>query len=628
MKKRIVTTLLVAALCVSQILPAFAAGVSENEVAQAEEEMLVEQDNMEMSAEEASVPFYPNGVIPSTTTYGKDFELEFIIAPETPYCVAVFDAAGNQFTGIAEKSKKADANKNMVYVSVTMPIKNKDLGAYTLKYWVGESLSAVPEDATEVPFRICKSVNEADNKDITKFEVVNPAYTGNEVLPVLNIIETVDGKATQLVKDKDYELKVVSDNVKGLGGSKVKVVGIGNYTGEVTKDFEIVPATPQITELVCGEEKTVSIKWNKVDAATGYKVERCLEKGVFTEIADIKDKETVSYVDKAEELQLGATYEYRIKAYAPSSVEKDKTVVSNVSETGEKLVLKPALVKFDKMENVSATKFQLTWTPVKGASGYIIYQKINDNKYKKIKTITKGETASYKTSKNVVCGQTYTYVIKAYALAADGTTKVYGDFDAAGISLKAQPTPVELKKAESVDYNKVQLTWKKVKDANGYIVYRRLAGEDEAWKKLKTIKDVDTLTYKAKAETGVKYEFAVAAYKKVDGASVIGSKTVTPLVAKAIPQTPTITANQYGSAVSVCIMNVKGADGYMIYRKENGKNKKVGTVEVADGERTYFNDKTMSFKHTYSYTVVAYTLDDDENKVKSKKSNALKISTK
>lgn len=66
----------------------------------------------------------------------------------------------------------------------------------------------------------------------------------------------------------------------------------------------------------------------------------------------------------------------------------------------------------------------------------------------------------------------------------------------------------------------VKLTWKKVKNADGYIVYGSQCGKK--MKKIKTIKKASTTSYThKKLKKGKFYKYMVVAYKKVDGQSYV-----------------------------------------------------------------------------------------------------------
>lgn len=85
----------------------------------------------------------------------------------------------------------------------------------------------------EYTFEIAKKAVTDDNTEITG--ISNTAYTGAEIRPELVI--TVDGRT--LEADKDYT--VTYENNINVGTATVTIKFIGNYDGEMNREFEITP---------------------------------------------------------------------------------------------------------------------------------------------------------------------------------------------------------------------------------------------------------------------------------------------------------------------------------------------------------------------------------------------------
>ena len=67
---------------------------------------------------------------------------------------------------------------------------------------------------------------------------------------------------------------------------------------------------------------------------------------------------------------------------------------------------------------------KLSWKKVSGASGYAVYMKTGNGKYKRVKTITKGSTVKY-TKTKLKRGKKYTFKIRAYKKA---DKNIYGSY--------------------------------------------------------------------------------------------------------------------------------------------------------------------------------------------------------
>ena len=81
----------------------------------------------------------------------------------------------------------------------------------------------------------------------TGIEVTDPEGSIYDGLPHVNPLTVTDTKTGKdLVENKDYTLTYSSD-VINVGTVKVKVKGIGNYTGEFTKKYQITPREYTVT---------------------------------------------------------------------------------------------------------------------------------------------------------------------------------------------------------------------------------------------------------------------------------------------------------------------------------------------------------------------------------------------
>ena len=90
-----------------------------------------------------------------------------------------------------------------------------------------------------------KSINPEDEKTgITATDPADSIYDGKAHVNPLTVKDTKTGK--DLVENKDYTLTYVGD-VVNVGTVKIEVKGIGNYTGEFTKKYQITPREYTVT---------------------------------------------------------------------------------------------------------------------------------------------------------------------------------------------------------------------------------------------------------------------------------------------------------------------------------------------------------------------------------------------
>ncbi|MBU5430597.1 hypothetical protein KQI22_11070 [Kineothrix sp. MSJ-39] len=632
MKKRLLCALLAAAMCFGETLSASAVTVSTNDV-EMEQAGTISENSTEVDAEKEKVT--PNIIVDEypaeTIPVGKNSEVTIRVSVDTEYYVCVYNAEGKDM-GIGAKNRRSSTTptEGSSYVKIKVPLQLDDLpvGTYTLKWGVEDT------ERGSYDFKILKSLDAKDNKNIIKTDVSNVVYDGKTAKPNITIVESIGDNSYTLVYKKDFDYKLTTDNQKNMGTVGIEIWGIGDYTGIITKTFDITPQAPAITGAVCTGFNSAKITWNAVANANGYILERKTGNGNFAQIATLASGVT-SYEDTTG-LVTGETYYYRIVAKADSKTNANQYVESERNATGVAVKITPSSPKLISLESTSYNKLKLTWNTVNGATGYLVYQILADGSYKQVKTVAQPATGTQAsaTMTKLKAGQKYRYTVKAYTLAANSVAKIVSGCDTTGLSAKAKPATPVVTSVKATDYNKITIKWKKVTKAYGYYIYRKVADdEDAAWKRIKKVKYGSTTSYvDSKAETGVKYIYTVKAYTKVNGKNVFSAMNKSAKGAKvvrAVPKKPVIKLTQWGASIDVDINKVAGADGYVIYRKEgNGKYKKIATVDVKkNADFTTYKDATISSAKTYSYYVKAYK-QTDESRVMSAKSKAIALTTR
>lgn len=109
---------------------------------------------------------------------------------------------------------------------------------------------------------------------------------------------------------------------------------------------------------------------------------------------------------------------------------------------------------------------KLKWNTIEGADGYIIYSAKGSGKYKKLKTIAKPDKTSYNAKMSYA--SSYSFKICAFKTSEDGS-RISGQYSKVK---KVTTAPARVKGVKaSISGTKVNLSWKKVKNANGYQVF-------------------------------------------------------------------------------------------------------------------------------------------------------------
>ncbi|MGN0395136.1 MAG: leucine-rich repeat protein [Coprococcus sp.] len=135
------------------------------------------------------------------------------------------------------------------------------------------------------------------------------AYSGKAIKP--NVTVKLNG--IKLKNGTDYKVSY-SNNIR-TGTATVKIKGINDYSGTVTKTFKIVPKKETVLKLTSPKSRTIKVTWEKDTRATGYQIQYA-RNTKFT-----RDKKTITITKKStvtktiSKLSKNKKYYVRIRAY-------------------------------------------------------------------------------------------------------------------------------------------------------------------------------------------------------------------------------------------------------------------------------------------------------------------------
>lgn len=175
------------------------------------------------------------------------------------------------------------------------------------------------------------------------------------------------------------------------------------------------------------------------------------------------------------------------------------------------------------------------------------------------------------------------------------------------VQAAAKPGTVKLSSIKAVDYNKINIKWKKTSGTTNYIIYYKEAGSKK-WIKIKTLDSAKssythTSSKKYPIDTGYKYTYTVKAYNKKTKKS--GAYNKKGLTTNTVPQTVKLNEAKLNSNGSVTISWFKagGADQYEVYVR-NKDNTKWLSLDTVSGLNC--TDKYPFEGQDNTYTVKAY----------------------
>ncbi|MBR3816778.1 MAG: leucine-rich repeat protein [Clostridia bacterium] len=168
-----------------------------------------------------------------------------------------------------------------------------------------------------------------------------------------------------------------------------------------------------------------------------------------------------------------------------------------------------------------------------------------------------------------------------------------------GVENEASYIEIQNLKATVTDTS-VTLKWDYMFDASGYSVYRY----DTAKKKWVNLeKECYDNSYKIKKlESDTEYKFAVRMFVEDEENKIYGTK-YTEITVKTKLGKPELTACGGYKSIRLDWKAVDGADGYLVYKKVNGK-----WDAVKSTTKLYYTEKDLSSGKEYAYAVKAYEL--------------------
>ena len=249
-----------------------------------------------------------------------------------------------------------------------------------------------------------KTVLTAENCEVTLAQA-SFEYNGKEQNPDVSVTYNNGAESVLLSGGTDYNTEY-SNNVE-IGTATVTVKGVNSYSGEVSKEFTIVPVKVSSLKMTSKDIMSVNLKWSKVDGVSGYELAVYNPNTKKWTSSSVSAKKT-SY--KATKLRPSTKYKFKIRAY--KTVEK-KNYYGEYSDTIS-VKTNPAIdtPSADGYCNLTG-KPVVTWKKVKNAEKYIIYRSVKKGSgYKKIADL--GQKKRSFTDKKVKPHKTYYYKVKAW----------------------------------------------------------------------------------------------------------------------------------------------------------------------------------------------------------------------
>ena len=278
----------------------------------------------------------------------------------------------------------------------------------------------------------------------------------------------------------------------------------GAYSSVVTFGVNLKKVTGLIQ--TSAAKKSVSLKWNKLLAASGYYVKIYNDnKKEWSQIKVISGNNNVTA--KITGLDYSTVYKFKVQGYTTD--ENGAIVPLTNSDTLKTATLpkKSGGLKYTKTAPKSVT---LKWKVLDRVSGYeILRYNENTQKYVVCKTVS-GKKHNSTTVNQLKQGTKYKFKVQAYKLA--------GEIKWAGERSKAYSITTVPAKVTSLKYsfsgNKCTLKWKACNGAGGYEV-QRYNNAAKIWSTVKKKKGQNSIKYKFTLAKNNSVKLKVRAYKYI-----------------------------------------------------------------------------------------------------------------
>ena len=574
--------------------------------------------------------FTVNGVTQQTYT-GKEILVPFTIT----------DESGNQL--VYKQDYDFVYSDNIEVGTATIMIQGK--GSYT--------------GSIEVEFEIVpQSIETAEITGI----VDTMEYTGNTVL--LQIGVTNNGLL--LVESEDYT--VTYENHIEVGTATVTIQGIGNYTGTIEREFEIVKidisnfvVTGITNQVYTGEEINLPITvvdengkslvykhdcdWtysnntsagiatitiNGIGNYTGTITETFTINPVVLTVAGVTlsessyvydgiAKQPVIIVRNGNDLLVN-NKDYRV-VYAKNTAIGTATVtitgIGNYRGTIRKTfkIIPGQVTGLKQSGTRSAASTTLSWTAVSGASGYEIYRSTSKNG---LYTRVKYQSAVTYKNTGLSAGSRYYYKIRAYKTI--NKTKVYGAYSKI---ISAMTLPKAPKVTLTTSTGAITATWTQVSGSKGYELYMATS-KNGAYTRIKNA-NATTLSYKKSGlSTGKAYYFKVRSYIKDATGKKVFSNFSSVVSGMKIPKAPALKLTTSKNTIKASWSKVVGCKGYELYMA-TAANGTYTRIKSGNASVISYTKTGLTLGTTYYFKIRSYVTNASGKKIYSSYSTVKSI---
>lgn len=307
-------------------------------------------------------------------------------------------------------------NPAVIYNGITLS-ENTD---YTVQYSNNVDVGTVKATITGINNYSGTAVKEFkitpikfdDKKVSVSLEKSSFVYNGQSITPVVYVAYNHN----YLIQNTDFTATYSNNNAPGV--ATVKIKGIGNYSGSISKTYIILPEKIASVSIKKDSATSAVISWSAASKVSGYEILKFdSAKNAYVHLTHVSNSQT-SY--KVSSLKNSTAYYYQVRAY---KTVNDKNYYGEVGNTVFTFI-KPSKVKLTSV-TLSKTTLKVEWKKV-NCSGYEITY-TTDSKFKK--GLKKVKIKNPKTVKKAIkkLKKNKKYYVKVRAYTDYNGVRYYGD---------------------------------------------------------------------------------------------------------------------------------------------------------------------------------------------------------
>ncbi|MBV3117945.1 C40 family peptidase [[Clostridium] innocuum] len=358
-----------------------------------------------------------------------------------------------------------------------------------------------------------------------------------------------------------------------------------SYGNIIPQELESLEA-PEKLEVTPGTNDKLNITWESNELADGYILYRKdPNETIYKQIAKITGNMNTSYADTATKRSL---YSYKIASYK-NVKGKEKVSEMSMAVDGMRLL--------DAANNLNAVpagknKVKISWDKVENAEGYIVYRRIGNGNFE-YRYMVKGTEYTDTTASN--SEYNYYRIYPYVTLNGKRQLGVAGNY----VYQKGGLAAVNNLNAVPAGNNKVKISWDKVEDAEGYIVYRRIGNGNFEYRYM-----VKGTEYTDTTASNNEYNFyRVYPYITENGKRQLGVAGNYVYQKGGLAAANNLNAVPAGkNKVKISWDKVEDAEGYIVYRRiGNGNFEYRYMVKGTEYTDTTASNNEHNFYRVYPY---------------------------